>query len=137
MFAITAEKSIVHVRFVDDSSRDLINCMNIFANGHLFQRAQKTNTDIQEPLKGRTDLVRHSAVHAPPKEKCPQCDERFRWKKQLDKHMITHSETALKQPYLCHICDSTYATGHGLTRHLSRKHECPIPEGFSRFASCQ
>ncbi|PIO61550.1 zinc finger, C2H2 type [Teladorsagia circumcincta] len=61
----------------------------------------------------QTDLIRHSAVHAPPKELCT---------------------TALKQPYLCHICESTYATGHGLTRHLSRKHECPIPEGFSRFS---
>ncbi|KAK6015427.1 zinc finger, C2H2 type, partial [Ostertagia ostertagi] len=81
-----------------------------------------------------TDLIRHSAVHAPPKELCTVCGERFRWKKQLDRHMTTHSVTALKQPYLCHICDSTYATGHGLTRHLSRKHECPIPEGFSRFS---
>ncbi|XGW20534.1 hypothetical protein V3C99_003936 [Haemonchus contortus] len=93
-----------------------------------------TCPDCEKSFYCTTDLIRHSAVHAPPKEKCPQCDERFRWKKQLDKHMITHSETALKQPYLCHICDSTYATGHGLTRHLSRKHECPIPEGFSRFS---
>ncbi|VDO98193.1 unnamed protein product [Heligmosomoides polygyrus] len=42
-------------------------------------------------------------------------------------------QNAPERPYLCHICDSKYATGHGLTRHLSRKHECPIPEGFSRW----
>lgn len=81
-----------------------------------------------------TDLIRHSVVHAPPKEQCPKCGELFRWKKQLDKHMLSHMTNAPERPYLCHICDSKYATGHGLTRHLSRKHECPIPEGFSRFS---
>ncbi|KJH51588.1 zinc finger, C2H2 type [Dictyocaulus viviparus] len=80
------------------------------------------------------DLVRHSAVHAPPNEVCAICSQRFRWKKQLDKHLLSHSESAKEKPYLCHICDSKYVTGHGLTRHLSRKHECPVPEGFSRFS---
>ncbi|RCN32691.1 zinc finger, C2H2 type [Ancylostoma caninum] len=78
-----------------------------------------------------TDLVRHTKVHEPPNEVCPTCGARFRWKKQLDKHVLTHSENTLERPYLCHICNSTYKTGHGLTRHLSRKHDCPIPEGFS------
>ncbi|WKX91471.1 hypothetical protein Q1695_009926 [Nippostrongylus brasiliensis] len=81
-----------------------------------------------------TDLLRHSAVHAPPKEECSTCGERFRWKKQLDKHMLTHATNAIEKPYLCHICEATYGTGHGLTRHLSQKHECPVPEGFSRFS---
>uniref|UniRef100_A0A0K0DJH3 Histone H4 transcription factor n=1 Tax=Angiostrongylus cantonensis TaxID=6313 RepID=A0A0K0DJH3_ANGCA len=80
-----------------------------------------------------TDLVRHGAVHAPPGEVCTICDQRFRWKKQLDKHMLSHSENIIEKPYLCHICGSRYMTGHGLTRHLSRKHECPVPEGFSRY----
>ncbi|KIH60815.1 zinc finger, C2H2 type, partial [Ancylostoma duodenale] len=79
-----------------------------------------------------TDLVRHTKVHEPPNEVCQTCGARFRWKKQLDKHVLTHSENTLERPYLCHICNSTYQTGHGLTRHLSRKHDCPIPEGFSR-----
>ncbi|KAL6731604.1 hypothetical protein Aduo_002449 [Ancylostoma duodenale] len=81
-----------------------------------------------------TDLVRHTKVHEPPNEVCQTCGARFRWKKQLDKHVLTHSENTLERPYLCHICNSTYQTGHGLTRHLSRKHDCPIPEGFSRFS---
>ncbi|KAK6730814.1 hypothetical protein RB195_007339 [Necator americanus] len=80
------------------------------------------------------DLLRHGKLHAPPNEICPTCGERFRWKKQLVKHMSSHSETTLDRPYLCHLCNSTYATGHGLTRHLSRKHDCPVPEGFSRFS---
>ncbi|VDM59332.1 unnamed protein product [Angiostrongylus costaricensis] len=80
------------------------------------------------------DLVRHGAVHAPPREVCTICDQRFRWKKQLDKHMLSHSGNTNEKPYLCHVCGSRYMTGHGLTRHLSRKHECPVPEGFSRFS---
>ncbi|KAK6054231.1 zinc finger, C2H2 type [Cooperia oncophora] len=197
-FDITVERSIVRVLFAVASSQDLINSMNIFANGRRSHRAIRKNqhlcllcqrrfgderslvNHVRRHINGRqcptcglavqlpsdlhgtygaiylvkhteriktltcpecdksfycaTDLIRHSAVHGPPKEVCKVCGEHFRWKKQLDRHMTSHSATAMKQPYLCHICDCTYATGHGLTRHLSRKHECPIPEGFSRFS---
>lgn len=35
--------------------------------------------------------------------------------------------------HLCHLCDSKYANGFGLSRHLVRKHKCTIPHGFTRF----
>lgn len=40
----------------------------------------------------QNDLVRHTKVHEPPNEVCQTCGARFRWKKQLDKHILTHSE---------------------------------------------
>ncbi|KAK6012246.1 zinc finger, C2H2 type, partial [Ostertagia ostertagi] len=175
-FDTTVERSIVHVRFAVDSSRVLINFMNIFANGHQYLRVVKISTlcllcqrrfgderslvnHVRRHINGRqcptcglavqlpSDLHKGTLTHILVKHTeriktltCPECEKSFYCPTDLIRHSAVHAPpkelctTALKQPYLCHICDSTYATGHGLTRHLSRKHECPIPEGFSRFS---
>ncbi|VDK42053.1 unnamed protein product [Anisakis simplex] len=80
------------------------------------------------------DLQRHQAIHSDRLEfACEICDEKFRWRKQLVIHARKHDKDYKQHTHLCHLCNAKYANGYGLSRHLVKKHNCPIPDGFTRF----
>uniref|UniRef100_A0A8R1I6I9 C2H2-type domain-containing protein n=1 Tax=Caenorhabditis japonica TaxID=281687 RepID=A0A8R1I6I9_CAEJA len=80
-----------------------------------------------------SELNRHAVFHSDIMYSCKHCDEKFKWKKQLLKHMKEHDENFNPSPYTCHLCDRTYTTGFALGRHLTRQHRLEVPYGFSRF----
>lgn len=80
-----------------------------------------------------SELNRHAVYHSDVMYSCKHCPEKFKWKKQLMKHMKEHDENFNPSPYTCHLCDRTYTTGFALGRHLTRQHRLQIPYGFSRF----
>ncbi|CAB3410913.1 unnamed protein product [Caenorhabditis bovis] len=80
-----------------------------------------------------SELSRHVLIHTENSYNCKMCDEKFRWKKQLLKHMKSHDENFNPSPYICHLCARTYTTGFALGRHLTKQHNCAVPIGFSRF----
>ncbi|EFP01002.1 hypothetical protein CRE_20693 [Caenorhabditis remanei] len=80
-----------------------------------------------------SELNRHAVYHTDVMYSCKTCPEKFKWKKQLLKHMKEHDENYNPSPYTCHLCDRTYTSGFALGRHLTRQHRLQIPYGFSRF----
>lgn len=82
----------------------------------------------------KADLEKHSAIHSTELEfVCETCGEKFRWRKQLLTHARKHEKDYTLHTHLCHLCDAKYANGYGLSRHLMKKHNCQVPEGFTRF----
>ncbi|UMM15196.1 hypothetical protein L5515_002719 [Caenorhabditis briggsae] len=80
-----------------------------------------------------SELNRHAVYHTDVMYSCKHCPEKFKWKKQLLKHMKEHEENFNPTPYICHICDRSYSSGFALGRHLNRQHRLQVPIGFSRF----
>ncbi|CAI2293044.1 unnamed protein product [Caenorhabditis sp. 36 PRJEB53466] len=82
-----------------------------------------------------SELSRHAVFHSDVMYSCKHCDEKFKWKKQLLKHMKEHEEgqNFNPTPYMCHICERSYTTGFALGRHLTKQHRLDVPYGFSRF----
>lgn len=53
------------------------------------------------------------------KFECDKCDRKFDFKTQLDKHLLSHSET---KSFVCNLCSAAYKRKDHLTRHMKNSH---------------
>ncbi|CAL2028579.1 unnamed protein product [Caenorhabditis brenneri] len=105
---------------------------------HLMMRHSRRSKDFKcgtcsKLFFTESEMNRHAIYHTDVMYSCKHCPEKFKWKKQLLKHMKEHDENYNPTPYTCHICERAYTTGFALGRHLARQHKLQIPHGFSRF----
>lgn len=66
----------------------------------------------------REQLERHETLHAPNTQSCKICHKSFANVYRLQRHMISHDESALLRKYKCNDCDKAFKFKHHLKEHL-------------------
>ncbi|XP_066925037.1 histone H4 transcription factor-like [Clytia hemisphaerica] len=92
----------------------------------------------EQSFKSHSDLVRHEESHLEKSYICDVKDCFYSTKTQhcLRRHIrVVHSST--EKRYICHICNTAYSRGFGLTKHLKKKHNFSWPSGHPRFRYIQ
>lgn len=106
-------------------------CDKSFAHrGSLFKHVKAAHSGRVFKCKECSDVYQTAQLlrrHVCKKFACDQCDARFVWKSELNKHLKTHSPD--KKRYSCIDCEKTFADPGGLllhrnTKHLGRTYKC-------------
>ncbi|CAB3237902.1 unnamed protein product [Arctia plantaginis] len=66
----------------------------------------------------REQLERHETLHAPNTQSCKICHKSFANVYRLQRHMISHDESALLRKFKCNDCDKAFKFKHHLKEHL-------------------
>ncbi|CAH2072056.1 unnamed protein product, partial [Iphiclides podalirius] len=66
----------------------------------------------------REQLERHETLHAPSTQTCKICHKSFFNVYRLQRHMISHDESAGLRKYKCNDCDKAFKFKHHLKEHL-------------------
>ncbi|GMT13456.1 hypothetical protein PFISCL1PPCAC_4754, partial [Pristionchus fissidentatus] len=103
------------------------------AHSDVTARLVCSTPDCTKTFTTNARLMQHLQLHMERDVVCAECGEKFRWVKQLTKHIhIKHNRAAMSH-YMCHVCHKVYEDGSSLTRHLKSKHAQKTPIGFARF----
>ncbi|KAI5633878.1 zinc-finger double domain-containing protein [Phthorimaea operculella] len=66
----------------------------------------------------REQLERHETLHSPSSQSCKICHKSFANVYRLQRHMISHDESALLRKFKCNDCDKAFKFKHHLKEHL-------------------
>ncbi|CAG9559476.1 unnamed protein product [Danaus chrysippus] len=66
----------------------------------------------------REQLERHETLHAPSTQTCKICHKSFQNVYRLQRHMISHDDSAKLRKYKCNDCDKAFKFKHHLKEHL-------------------
>ncbi|XP_049870034.1 zinc finger protein 1 isoform X2 [Pectinophora gossypiella] len=66
----------------------------------------------------REQLERHETLHSPSTQSCKICHKSFANVYRLQRHMISHDESALLRKFKCNDCDKAFKFKHHLKEHL-------------------
>ncbi|CAG5052536.1 unnamed protein product [Parnassius apollo] len=66
----------------------------------------------------REQLERHETLHSPSTQTCKICHKSFLNVYRLQRHMISHDESALLRKFKCNDCDKAFKFKHHLKEHL-------------------